>query len=107
MNRRWLWILVALVAVGAANWFGRDRHVLDLEPGQERVRQASPAELANAVYLRFLQDEGARSPAEKLQRAIVATSRDRALGLEQLKQVLNSYATEVLADPTYSSYAES
>jgi tetratricopeptide (TPR) repeat protein len=74
------------------------------QPGTSRTELR---QLADAVYLRFLQDEAARAPAEKLSRAIAGVASARKQTPEAVRDALTRYAALVESDPQRNAYETS
>jgi tetratricopeptide (TPR) repeat protein len=73
--------------------------------GESRpAEKASPRQAADAVYLRFLQDESTRPPAERLERAISGFAAKRGLSPAEAAALLEAYARDVENDPRRNSY---
>jgi tetratricopeptide (TPR) repeat protein len=99
----WPWIVAGALGALIVSQLLRQRTPDDFrarDSGPERrAPRIEPRQLSDAVYLRFIQDEGTRSSEEKLQRAIAGVARARELTPESVREALGRFAAEVEANP--------
>ncbi len=74
------------------------------EPSGQPAARVEPRQLADAVYLRFLQDEAARPPEEKLRRATEGIARARGLTPDAVREALTLFAAAVEANASRNAY---
>ncbi len=101
----WPWLVVGIVGaliVSQLLRLGRsnDSHPPDDQP----LERATTRQLADAVYLRFLQDEAARSPEERLRRAIEGIARKNSLLPDAVREALTAFAAGVEANASRNAY---
>lgn len=104
----WPWIAAGILGALLVSQLLRQRKPSDLEPLEDPpARSASriePRQLADAVYLRFLQDEASRPPEEKLRRAIDGIARKHDLTPEAVREALTTFAAGVEANASRNAY---
>ena len=104
----WLWLVAGVTLAALATFFLRAKKA-DAPPSAEaEIERPSarpePRQLADAVYLRILQDEGARSPQEKLNRAIDGIARSRSFTAAEVREALTRFAAGVEANALRTGY---
>jgi tetratricopeptide (TPR) repeat protein len=104
----WLWLAAGVVLAALVTFFFRAKKPDASPPPEAEVERSSarpePRQLADAVYLRILQDEGARSAEEKLNRAIDGIARARNLTADEVREVLTRFAAGVEANGSRNGY---
>jgi tetratricopeptide (TPR) repeat protein len=110
-NHRWSWIAIVIVIVTVAlvAIVTRSKHPDDFDPRAPRTMPAAMTStelrrLADAVQLRFIEDESARAPAEKLQRALDGVARAQKLTPEALRAHLTRYLDMVGTDGQHDGF---
>lgn len=106
--RLWPWIAAGILGALLASQLLRLRKPGDFQPLDEPlerpIRTLAPRQIADAVYLRFLQDEAARPPGERLQRAIDGIARARSLTPKAVREALDTFAASVEANASRNAY---
>lgn len=100
----WPWLVAGIVGALVVSQVIRLSQPSDSRPREDQPleraspRQIPPHQLADEVYLRFLQDEAARSPAERMRRAVDGIARKHSLSPDAVRAALNSFAAAVGAN---------
>lgn len=107
----WPWIVAgvlgALLVTQLLRLRTRDGSEARDDARLEAAPRIAPRQFADAVYLRFIQDEAARAPQEKLQRAVDGIARARGLAPEAVRAALTQFAAEVEANSSRNDYEAS
>jgi|GEM_PF-4145962 len=103
----WMTAGVLLALVGTQGWkWVKERS--SIRPTSRAVQEGSKIDarpLAEAFYLRFLQDESSTLSQEKQRRAIENLARANQLPVEKVREALEEYAGQVEKDPQRSEYS--
>lgn len=104
----WPWIAAGVAGALAVSMLFRQRPADSFqardEPLERSSARLSPRQLADSVYLRFLQDEAARSPEERLRRAIDGIARKHSLTPDAVREALTTFAAGVEANASRNAY---
>lgn len=105
-TRLWPWITAGILGALVVSQIISHRRPDDSQPVEKESARpnVSPRQLADAVYLRFLQDEASRSPDEKLRRAIDGIARARSLPSEVVREALDRFAAGVEVNASRNAY---
>ncbi|MEQ1859546.1 MAG: tetratricopeptide repeat protein [Chthoniobacteraceae bacterium] len=99
----WLWIAGGSLTALLFSLLVRDRAPED-SPRREPAARIDPRQIADAIYLRFIQDESTRTPEEKVARATDGVARSRGLDAAETRAALERFATQVEADSRRNDY---